>query len=284
MSKILILPDIHWRDFYKEAIKRADEFEHIIFLGDYLDGYPYEGFDNDEGFNNLMSEILPFKEANMDKVTLLLGNHDLGYLNRNICTARHDWENAGRNREAFKDNYELFNIAWETEINGKRYFLSHAGVKKGWMEFNKRVIFSLDDFTKLPSADYFNSLFHSEDQTQKDKFFSALGDVSRYRGGMEAWGSMVWSDVGECFERNNAPREEFEGVFQIFGHTQLESKPILTDYFACLDVRRPFILDENGQITEFDGTPVEKTKIRLKTEGEMEEEKKRLERMMAFFI
>lgn len=57
-------------------------------------------------------------------------------------------------------------------------------------------------------------------------------------------GSMVWSDVRE------GDREST--YYQIFGHTQLESEPIITDKFACLDVRRPFILDtETKKIEEY---------------------------------
>ena len=43
---ILILPDIHGRTFWKDAVEH-EQFATIIFLGDYLDPYPSEGI-NDE--------------------------------------------------------------------------------------------------------------------------------------------------------------------------------------------------------------------------------------------
>ena len=44
MSKILLIPDIHGRDFWK----KAKDFEgEIVFLGDYLDPYRFE-FDKKE--------------------------------------------------------------------------------------------------------------------------------------------------------------------------------------------------------------------------------------------
>ena len=48
MKKILIIPDVHGRDFWKEPVKKVleDTNAHIIFIGDYTDGYPTEG-----GFN-----------------------------------------------------------------------------------------------------------------------------------------------------------------------------------------------------------------------------------------
>ena len=45
--EVLIFPDIHGRQFWKEAIKKfpKDQYPNlkIIFLGDYLDPYGYEG-------------------------------------------------------------------------------------------------------------------------------------------------------------------------------------------------------------------------------------------------
>lgn len=41
--QILILPDIHGRDFYKDALKEAVELGvGIVCIGDYLDPYPCE--------------------------------------------------------------------------------------------------------------------------------------------------------------------------------------------------------------------------------------------------
>ena len=43
---IAIIPDVHGRQFWKDVIPRKDEFEKIIFLGDYLDPYGFEGISN----------------------------------------------------------------------------------------------------------------------------------------------------------------------------------------------------------------------------------------------
>ena len=37
--------------------------------------------------------------------------------------------------------------------------------------------------------------------------------------------------------------------YQIFGHTQLRSKPIIRDKWPCVDCRKAFILDEDGTLT-----------------------------------
>lgn len=46
----LIIPDVHGRDFWKDAANRFPG--NIVFLGDYLDPYPLEGISPDEAFTN----------------------------------------------------------------------------------------------------------------------------------------------------------------------------------------------------------------------------------------
>lgn len=74
IDSIIIISDIHCRDFYKPALKIKDK--PIVFLGDYLDPYPWEGFSFENGLANL-EEIIDFKKQNPDRVTLLLGNHKI---------------------------------------------------------------------------------------------------------------------------------------------------------------------------------------------------------------
>jgi predicted phosphodiesterase len=58
--KILIIPDIHGRTFWKETIeKHKDEVDKIIFLGDYLDPYPWENITRKDAIRNL-EEIINF--------------------------------------------------------------------------------------------------------------------------------------------------------------------------------------------------------------------------------
>ena len=45
------------------------------------------------------------------------------------------------------------------------------------------------------------------------------------------------------FKDNIIPKEKEEGIFQIFGHTQLKDEPIITDKWACLDCKKGFIFD-----------------------------------------
>lgn len=75
MGKILILPDIHGRPFWKKAVEKyKNEVDKIVFLGDYLDPYVWEGITRKNAIRNF-EEIIDYKINNKDKVVLLLGNH-----------------------------------------------------------------------------------------------------------------------------------------------------------------------------------------------------------------
>ena len=76
-KEILIIPDVHGRDFWKEAVVSQD-YEKVVFLGDYSDPYDIEGITDDVAIDNFKS-IIDYKQQNPDKVVLLLGNHDLHY-------------------------------------------------------------------------------------------------------------------------------------------------------------------------------------------------------------
>ena len=192
MGKICIVPDVHGRSFWEEAcLNHADEFNKIVFLGDYVAPYPWEGIGNERAIE-VFRAVLDFKEKNPEKVVLLFGNHDWTYLNPDVCRSRIDRENWDLLNAMFRGNIKSFDLAWETEIDGKRYFFSHAGVRKGWFdEWVKDKLFKWDG-DGLPPADYFNNLFHAAyDDGSKPGSESAAQDLetaifvySKYRG----WG------------------------------------------------------------------------------------------------
>ena len=78
-NDILIIPDVHGRTFWKDAVNR-ESWGTIIFLGDYLDPYPREGIDDNQVLGNFL-EILDFGRTH-DNVVMLLGNHDMHYYSK----------------------------------------------------------------------------------------------------------------------------------------------------------------------------------------------------------
>ncbi len=115
---MIIIPDVHGRTFWKSAVEGRED-QDILFLGDYVDPYTYlEGIAPYSGLVSLL-EIIDFKKANMDRVTLLLGNHDLCYISNLLpLSDRYDEENASVIRDTLLANLSLFQIAHHRTIAG----------------------------------------------------------------------------------------------------------------------------------------------------------------------
>lgn len=244
----MCIGDIHGRQFWKDAVSQyEDKVEKIIFLGDYLDPYEDEGITRKGAIRNF-EEIIDYKINNKNKVVLLLGNHDLHYWSKEFHTrSRYDSSNAYHIIGDFKAHRSLFELAHEETIGNKKYLFSHAGLLNSWVERNKRIIGE-------PTIDSLNHLLEMPEGIR------TLTDISSYRTWLgEDSGSIVWSDVREkidlddSLEYNIIPNADsiVDGYdYQIFGHTQQNKGPMITDKWACLDCRKAFILDEDGVLTQ----------------------------------
>lgn len=216
MAKILVIPDVHGRPFWHQARELVDQVDQIVFLGDYLDPYSHEGISFAVAFEEF-AQILKFKKDNPDKVTLLVGNHDMHYLINDFmdCSRRNVGMQEHLN-QLYNTNLDLFELIHVVD----NWIFSHAGVYKEWMD---KYEFQLEDL-KL--------------STFIKAHWPSLEDLSWYRGGYNPVGSCVWADI-----RESVKHEVFPGYRQVVGHTQLNEKPYITDSIMCLDVRRCFILD-----------------------------------------
>lgn len=255
MSKIAICADIHGREFWKIIKEHKDDFDKIVFLGDYLAPYPHEDITNKKAIE-VFEEVIDFKKENPDKVILLFGNHDGSYLTKDICECRTDHRNWNLINNIFTENIKLFDLAWEITVNDKRYFFSHAGVRKEWFDIYVKDKWFAWNSETLPPAGYFNYAFHTaydndDNLEKKIKIFLGLKVYSRYRGWtFDNNGSIIWADIREFF---SGEKSEYDDVYFVVGHTQLQNKPIIDENIACLDVRRPFVFDtETEKIEEYE--------------------------------
>ena len=225
--KILINPDIHGRIFWKYSIEHKDEFDKIIFLGDYLDAYSPDLLVNEK---DNFKEIIQFKKDNLDKVILLLGNHDCHYINSKILhSSRYNPFKASIYHKLFNDNLDLFQLVY---IYNK-YLFSHAGVYQKWMDLNKLTLKDLLD-------------------CDLDKLSKSLNWIDYFRGGFYDVGSCIWADI-----RDSGTEKLLKGYYHIFGHTQLKFN-LSTSELSCLDCRVPFSLDsETGYINKLMDIPSE---------------------------
>lgn len=243
---MIIIPDIHGRTFWKAAVK-GRENEEIIFLGDYLDPYPWENISEENVIDNF-KEIIEFKKEHPDNVTLLLGNHDFGPYISSVMVGCRTLKNVDICRNLFLANRTLFKIADYRTINGVNYTFSHSAILPEWVEEETRklirhvgIFYSIKDNLTLPNIiDIVNKCWDNDDP----ELYISLSTVGFSRGGYADVGSMVWADQSDA-SPFSAP---FEGWYQIFGHSQQYKDPIIYSYWACLDCRRAFELDDDGEI------------------------------------
>ena len=215
--KILIIPDVHGRDFWMKPCSHVDEFDKVIFLGDYHDPYSFE-VSQDTSRHRLRDTLLPFVQQFPDKVVCLFGNHDGNYLVGDMADRVDYWHKREIRQYMEKMNIKLIHR------EGK-YLFSHSGVLPAWLKANG---LSLEDLETLPFE------------------HQALMQVSPYRGGWAEAGSCVWGDV-----REYAASEHIPGIYQIFGHTQLSENAVIMEDWADLDCRKAFTLID-GEIKPYE--------------------------------
>lgn len=271
LNNIIIIPDVHGRTFWKKPVyeHRNKEDIHIVFLGDYVDAYKnFEGISDEDAIANFEEIIEVTKSSN--NITLLLGNHDLHYFPQLInnwgCRRYEKYKNDISNM--FMSNLDLFKIAYDIDINSKKYIFTHAGVNEGWFKLlngENRIRMYLKDllwvdamrfpedvkekFTSLTlNANSLNSLLSF------DEGIKSLWMISKERGGCDNYASCVWCDIHEHFDAEfwNKTSNWYQQVYQIFSHTftyPSVDEYYIGDNFAMLDARTAFVLNcENGKI------------------------------------
>ena len=253
-KKILVIPDVHGRRFWKKPVdKYIDTVDRVVFLGDYLDPYDDEGVDYqpDDVFQNWL-DIIKVKMDNMDKVVLLKGNHDEHYsswvFRRMAGGTRMDARNWSRNHEVFNELKDLFLLAHMEEVNGIPYVFTHAGLTAYWLKKVNTEIWHLpDNEVSVADPDIIERINLLDTDEQGQMALSVVGRNRTWGGGDET-GSVLWAD----FFEHTVPAPETYGlnkVFQVFGHTRLFGEmddKIQSKNLAMIDSQRCFVIDNGG--------------------------------------
>ena len=232
MEDVVIVPDCHCRDFYKPILEIKDK--KIVFLGDYLDPYEFEGFSFEHGLVNL-EEIIQFKKDNLERVTLLLGNHDCNSLWQENWASR--FTPSVKAFNLYKDNLNLF----EPYKIIDDIFFTHAGVCEGW--YNTHSIKNIKSFLDKQWDEFLKFPF--------EESYLAIFDCGSIRWGLQPYGGPLWHDVSESYENNPID------YVQIFGHTYLRQKGyafqsnINGKPMYCCDSRAIFIYS-NNKLTQYE--------------------------------
>lgn len=216
--KILSVGDIHGKDILYKIIKVADEYDKIIFVGDYVDSFNIS--DNEILYN--LNSIINFKKENLNKVELLLGNHDLQYYfannRKHLCS--------GFRHEMFPQLHEVFNtnkLLFKASYQYKNYLWTHAGISS-----NLSILIDRMPHDKSEWSPEINRMFNAYD----DSLFLVGYD----RGGNYKLGSIFWAHIDET------RWSIVKGLHQIVGHTIVENITIETldddssiSYVDCLE-------------------------------------------------
>jgi len=274
--KYLVIPDVHGRTFWEEPVKEYLENcpdTKIIFLGDYLDPYQYEGITPDDSIV-VFERILELKHQNPDRITLLLGNHDLHYVVNDKYGCRMDHKNKKKIVDIFGKEIDNFDLCKFDSINNKNIIFSHAGFTRGWV-FNRmdKIYPNYEDIE--PGERYYEIEYSTLKDIDWKKVLNetrVLSDVSFYRGGMDPFSSFLWTDISEMI----LAKDPLNAV-QIFGHSQQVKDPVKYKNFYCLDCRKPFVVTDDADVRNMDFS-----EIPDRTQVIDDEIKRKMENMSVF--
>jgi len=194
--KILSIGDTHGRNYWKKIIQNDEDL--IIFLGDYCDAYEV---DDSYIVINLL-DIIDYKKNNMDKVILLLGNHDCQYL---FSYGTHGCSGFRSGmyeilHQILNDNKHLFQIAYQKD----NYIWTHAGISESWYQ----------DFLQVASIHLEGNLAQKINDTFNSSKEHVISQVGYTRGGLRGdFGGPLWADASET------QMSPLSGFHQIVGHT-----------------------------------------------------------------
>lgn len=228
MNKIIIVPDVHGRSFWKK-IKHVKDTP-IIFLGDYLDPYGHEGISNEKAIENF-KEIIEFAKENPN-VVLLYGNHCV-YSYNNVLdymyySSRYDHDHAAEAFRLYDENRELFKYAHQID----NILFTHAGVTNKWIH-----AMELEGIVNEENIAHYLNTYGDE---------SKMFLPGMYRGGW-GYGSPLWADLQEMYYWSAFADTD---LIQIIGHTQLNNTGTYLSRrnFYCCDSREVFVFDGNLKV------------------------------------
>ena len=212
--KALFVGDIHNHSYMLTDIGKLDakyNFDRIILLGDYIDDW---NTTNHQSLETL-DKIFNMKENLGDKLTLLLGNHEMSYLGYKCSGHRYELEDVMERK--LKENIDYFDLATSINCNGDIYVCSHAGFNNAFIE----ELLKSDEKYKDDTKFYDYNLYYKLVEMNKDKLnnLEPFSHCSYLRGGKEEFSSSMWCDLREhSYFSTQVPLIPY----QIVGHTPVQ--------------------------------------------------------------
>lgn len=205
MASIQAFGDIHGRSSWKMFID--DNFDFIVFIGDYFDNPKINGIRQIENF----LEIVDYKIRFPKKIKLLIGNHDLQYLN-GIDELYTGWQEEldKQINSVLEDNLKYL----QPSFTFNNIIFSHAGLTKSFATRNQLNLKHID-------------------KSLQDLFDRDRQAFQLYGGSIE--GDSI--DQSPFWVRpKSLVEDKLENYMQVVGHTKQLSINLL-DNCAFIDVQ-----------------------------------------------
>lgn len=207
--KIIVIGDIHGNPIWKEIVKKhAFENVIIVFVGDYFDS-------KNEYYTTAMQirnfeDIIAFKKANMDRVYVLIGNHDYQYFpeipNKGLMSGYQGDGKAVNITYILQENRKYMEIAYAKN----NILFSHAGFSFNWAEkINQYLPLDLPQDNAYAIAAYMNILWQS-----KPLVYDYIPGGDPY--GNNTYQSPIWIRPPALMRAGKHLKEK---IIQVCGHT-----------------------------------------------------------------
>jgi hypothetical protein len=199
-----------------------------------------EDFEDAQNLLKMLNDIVSLKKNEPEKYILLTGNHTDSYIwSKFKAATRTDYRNWELYHKFFSQNLEFFNLVWVED----NVIFSHAGISDGWA----RKVWEKFRYPESAYKSIMDVALALNDiplTNVNNEYIQLISNISYYRWGESQYGSCEWADIKEHINMSSktlSPLGE-EGIYQVFGHTQLKG-PLITKKWACLDCRKGFIID-----------------------------------------
>jgi len=194
--KIITIGDLHGLGNWKNV--DPEKYDKIIFLGDYLDSETV----GDEDMVRNFTEIIAFKYERFDKVILLVGNHEVSYLDPRYRSTGWRPVLADIVVELLLNYSDVFKIAWQ---HGN-YLWSHAGIHQGF--YQQRILSEVTEDESL--SDTLQRLY--------ERGYPPIFEIGYARGGSRKnTGGPLWLD------KKLLIKKPMKGYHQVVGHTPVDT-------------------------------------------------------------
>lgn len=141
----LVLGDTHGRDYWKQIVDK-ENFDRIVFIGDYFDSFDITGGKQVDNF----LDIIEYKKTSGKEVILLVGNHDYHYMpgvQETYSGFQHT--NCMIIARIIEQNFDHLQMCYQYN----NILMSHAGVTTNWLKNSAYE-------GEANIADYINNLFY----------------------------------------------------------------------------------------------------------------------------